>query len=114
MMGDDKKFFIRWVQEYPGFAEALDREMNLLLESTKYVDAKAVIEKVKYRIRIEDRIRKLVHERLDCYIGEPNNEKNRQAIFEAVQSIALEFPNDIDLIEKVVMEEGKNGNNRKT
>ena len=47
-MENNKEFFrLNWKQNYPEWQEAIDREMNNLLELSKYKEAKEVIERIK-------------------------------------------------------------------
>ena len=51
-MENNKEFFrLNWKQNYPEWQEAIDREMNILLESSGYKEANEVIAKIKSTLK---------------------------------------------------------------
>lgn len=50
---DDKNFLygFNWSVEYPELREAIDREMDIMLESTQYIDANKVINQIKENVK---------------------------------------------------------------
>lgn len=62
----------------------------------------------------KDELSILIHKKLNQYVGQPNNHKTRQRIFNAVKSITEQYPEHLDIIEEIIKEGPKDGNSSQT
>jgi hypothetical protein len=51
-----------------------------------------------------EELAKIVNDRLMQFVGQPNTETTRQAIFEMILSLTQRFPDHIDTIQEIIQE----------
>jgi hypothetical protein len=56
-----------------------------------------------------EELSEIVNRELLAFVGHPNTEKTRQAIFEMILSLTHRFPEHIDVIQEIIQEGMKNG-----
>jgi hypothetical protein len=55
-----------------------------------------------------EELSEIINRELLAFVGHPNTEKTRQAIFEMILSLVNRFPEKIDLIQEIIQEGMKN------
>jgi hypothetical protein len=68
---------------------------------------------MKQQISREE-LSEIIDRELLAFVGHPNTEKTRQAIFDLILSLVQRFPDHIDVIQEIIQEGMKNGNASKT
>ncbi len=61
-----------------------------------------------------EELSEIINRELLAFVGHPNTEKTRQAIFDLILSLIQRFPDHIDVIQEIIQEGMKNGNTSQT
>jgi len=61
-----------------------------------------------------EELSEIINRELMKFVGKPNTEKTRQAIFEMILSLINRFPEHIDVIQEIIQEGMNNGNTTQT
>lgn len=61
-----------------------------------------------------EELSKIINNKLGAFVGQPNDQRTRQRIFNMILSLTKQYPNHVNMIEEILKEGPENGNTSKT
>jgi hypothetical protein len=61
----------------------------------------------------KEELTKIINSKLNVFVGQPNDQRTRQRIFNMILSLTKQYPEHLTLIEEIIKEGPQNGNDSK-
>lgn len=62
----------------------------------------------------KDELTRIINDKLNAFVGQPNDQRTRQRIFNMILSLTKQYPEHLNLIEEIIKEGPQNGNTSQT